>query len=598
MPVGDDAIDLDKLKTIYRYPLAATRSGPLYNVFSYPTKISPEAIAVLIATHTKPGATILDAFGGSGTTGLAAMLCDRPTATMRKIAAEIQVVPEWGPRNASLFEIGKLGAFVAKILCAPPDPEVFSQAVDKLCGLAQKQIGRIYAAKDSSGHEGTLRHAIWSDVLVCPGCENETSYWEAAVRHAPLSMSDSFVCRGCGKTFKIDSCERALECVPDAFGEDAERKKRVLVRVYGQTGKTKWQRPPCKEDFQILATAENEALPESAPNVELVWGDLHRAGYHRGIKKLHHFYTRRNFLAVATLWELAGNFPDDTRDALHLLILSYNSAHSTLMTRVVVKKEQNDFVLTGSQSGVLYISGLPVEKNVIEGVARKAKAFREAFALVHGSASKVQVFNRSSEQMGIPDASVDYVFTDPPFGGYIPYAEINQINELWLGEATDRTQEIIVSEAQKKDVGVYGKMMGNVFGEIARVLKPDGTATVVFHSAHSEIWRALVSAYRGAGFSVIATSVLDKIQASFKQVVSKVSVKGDPMLLLVKETSQTASRTSCQEIAKEIVAGDTCDDPQVLYSRFVGRCLETGTHIEMDAREFYLLVKKMSGTQA
>ena len=26
--------------------------------------------------------------------------------------------------------------------------------------------------------------------------------------------------------------------------------------------------------------------------------------------------------------------------------------------------------------------------------------------------------------------SIDFVFTDPPFGDFIPYAEVNQINEL------------------------------------------------------------------------------------------------------------------------------------------------------------------------
>jgi 16S rRNA G966 N2-methylase RsmD len=585
----------DTVKRLYETPLPSTRTGPLYNAFSYPTKISPEAIAVFIATHTKPGATVLDAFSGSGTTGLAAMLCDRPTETMRKMAAEMGVVPEWGRRNAHLFEIGKLGSFVAGTLCAPPDPEVFSKAVDTLCQQAQKKIGWTYAAKDPSGQDGTIRHTIWSDVLICPGCETETSYWEAAVRHAPLSMSDSFVCKGCGKTLEIDSCERAFETFPDAFGEQSERKKRVLARVYGQTGKTKWQRPPSKADIRIFAETEQQSLPASAPDAELVWGDLHRAGYHRGIKKLHHFYTRRNFLAVATLWELAGTFPDETRDALRLLVLSYNSSHSTLMTRVVVKKGQNDLVLTGSQSGVLYISGLPVEKNVIEGVARKAKSFKEAFALLHGSASKVKVYNRSSEQIGLPNASVDYVFTDPPFGDYIPYAEVNQINEIWLGETTDRTKEIIVSEAQKKGVDEYGKMMGNVFGEIARVLKPQGAATVVFHSAHSEVWRALVTAYGGAGLSVAATSVLDKIQTSFKQVVSAVSVKGDPLLLLVKETAKTRAAKTCRQIAEEIVSGAAAEDPQMLYSRFVGRCLEAGVHMDMDAREFYALAKETAG---
>lgn len=588
----------DPVRRLYETPLPSTRTGPLYRAFSYPTKISPEAIAVFIATHTRPGDTVLDAFGGSGTTGLAAMLCDRPTESMRELAKEMGVIPEWGPRNARLFEIGKLGSFVAKTLCSPPDPEVFAKAVEKLCHQAQKKIGGIYAAKDPSGRDGTIRHSIWSDVLVCPECKHETTFWDAAVRHAPLSMSDTFSCPGCKKTVKVDACGRAFETVPDLFEGKAERKKRVLVRVHGQTGKEKWQRAPTKDDLATCAAAEGIVLPASAPDKDIVWGDLHRAGYHRGIKKLHHFYTRRNFLAVASMWDLAGKFPDDMRDALRLLILSYNSSHSTLMTRVVVKKGQKDFVLTGSQSGVLYISGLPVEKNVIEGVARKAKTFKEAFTLIHGSASRVSVHNASSEKMDLPDSSVDYVFTDPPFGGYIPYAEINQINEIWLGETTDRSREIIVSEAQKKGVDSYGKMMGSVFGEMFRVLKPDGMATVVFHSAHSEIWRSLAQAYGGAGFSVAAASVLDKIQDSFKQVVSDVSVKGDPLLLLSKNVSQGRVGRSCREIADEIVVGSAGDDPQMLYSRFVGRCLEIGVHIDMDARVFYALARERAGVPA
>lgn len=588
----------EAVKSLYKAPLPSARTGPLYNAFSYPTKISPEAIAIFIATHTNPGATVLDAFGGSGTTGLAVMLCDRPTEAMRKMAKDMGVTPEWGPRNAHLFEIGKLGSFVARTLCAPPAPDAFSKAVDELCRQAKEKIGWLYAALDPLGNEGALRHAIWSDVLICPGCGEETSYWEAAVRHKPLSMSELFVCPSCKKTHRIDACERAFETVRDAFGKRHETRKRVIARVYGQTGKTKWQRPPTQEDLKTVTAAKRADVPESAPDAELVWGDLHRAGYHRGIKRLHHFYTRRNFLAVASLWELAGKFPKNVRDALRLLILSYNSSHSTLMTRVVIKKGQNNLALTGAQSGVLYISGLPVEKNVIEGITRKAKSFRDAFALIHGSNSRVQVFNRTSERMGLPDASVDYVFTDPPFGDYIPYAELNQINEIWLGETTDRSKEIIVSDAQKKGVDAYGRMMGNAFGEMARVLKPDGTATVVFHSAHSEIWRALVAAYSQAGFTVSAASVLDKIQASFKQVVSTVSVKGDPLLLLTKATPKASSRKTCRQVAEQIVSQADKEDPQMLYSRFVGRCLEMGVPINMDAREFYALAKKANGGKA
>ena len=62
--------------TLYEASLPASRSGALYNAFSYPTKISPESIALFIATHTNPGDIILDVFGGSGAVTLARKSCD------------------------------------------------------------------------------------------------------------------------------------------------------------------------------------------------------------------------------------------------------------------------------------------------------------------------------------------------------------------------------------------------------------------------------------------------------------------------------------------------------------------------------------------
>jgi 16S rRNA G966 N2-methylase RsmD len=591
------------IEKLYANPLPSTRTGPLYNAFSYPTKISPEAIALFIATHTKPGAVVLDAFGGSGTTGLAALLCDKPTAGMVEMAKSLGLKPQWGPRMAHLFEIGALGSFVAKTLCSPPDPEKFVKAVLELREKAEASAGWIYCTKDSSGENGHIRHVIWTDILVCPKCKEEMTYWQASVRRAPFSMSDDFLCPKCKHKCKTDACERATEKVADDFGGEVERRKRVLARVYGTTGKVKWARDPSEDDISLVERIASAPLPSSAPDAELVWGDLYRAGYHKGIEKLHHFYTKRNFLAVATLWGLIDEFDEDVRDSLRMLVLSYNSSHSTLMTRVVVKKGQSDFVLTGAQSGVLYVSGLPVEKNVFEGITRKAKSFADAFRLVYGGKSKVCVHNTSSERMDLPSGSVDYVFTDPPFGDYIPYAEINQINELWLGKTTDRKSEIIVSQAQGKDVAKYGQMMASVFGEISRVLKPKGMATVVFHSAHSEVWRSLTSAYIGAGLSVRATSVLDKIQASFKQVVSEVSVKGDPLLLLSKGQKAKTSKTDSAAVADEIILntanlGPEEQEPQRLYSRFVGRCLELGIDVGLDAKEFYIRARTSQGEVA
>lgn len=54
------------LRILCENPIPSTRTGAIYNAFSYPTNISPEARAIFIATHTKPGASVLDTFSGSG----------------------------------------------------------------------------------------------------------------------------------------------------------------------------------------------------------------------------------------------------------------------------------------------------------------------------------------------------------------------------------------------------------------------------------------------------------------------------------------------------------------------------------------------------
>ena len=77
------------LDALYAKALPATRTGHLYNAFPYPTKISPEAIALFIASHTKPDDTVFDGFAGSGTTGLAALLCEDPPVELREEARRL-----------------------------------------------------------------------------------------------------------------------------------------------------------------------------------------------------------------------------------------------------------------------------------------------------------------------------------------------------------------------------------------------------------------------------------------------------------------------------------------------------------------------------
>lgn len=592
------------LKELYNTPLPSNRNGALYNAFSYPTKISPEAIGIFIACHTDIGATVLDPFAGSGTTGLATKLCANPTQYMIETAKKLGLNPKWGKRNAVLYELSTLGAFISNVMCNPPSSEKFEKLAQRLLKEVEKEIGNIYSVLDNDGKEGIIRYVIWSDVLVCPKCKKESTFWDVSVTQKPISILPNFKCPHCKHTDIINKIQRATENTWDVvLNKNHVAKKRVPVKIYGRSGKKTWSRLVTKEDISHFKNCLSSIELTHFPKHEINWGVLYRRGYHTGISHLHHFYTERNAIVFSRLWNKINDYPLEYQDALKLLLLSYNSSHSTLMTRVVVKKNITDFVITGSQSGVLYISNLPIEKNILEGIRRKISTLKQAFKLVESSESSVSVFNSSSTSLKMPEQSVDYVFTDPPFGDYIPYSEINQINEAWLGKLTNQIDEAIMNVAQKKGIDEYRHLMQSVFSEVNRVLKDNGSLSLVFHSAKAEIWQALIDSYQRSNFTVVTSSILDKIQSSFKQVISNVKVQGDPLLLLSKSETVSQRKSVIKKdydsaliktiISNAFIVSNNPDEqkPERLFSRYINACLELGKPVLFDAVEFYSIIK-------
>ncbi len=588
---------MSDIRTIFERPLPATRNGAFFNTFSYPTKISPESIAIYIVATTRPGETVLDTFSGSGSTGIAALLCEHPTERMKELAGDLGIDPVWGPRNAIGYEIGTYGSFAAKTISSRLKANEFKKAVTDFVGKAGEQLMHYYSAVDPDGKTGIIRYIIWSEILLCPYCGEEISFFERGTRRNPVIFEKDIICPHCRKKTSVDEMKFQTEEYMDGLtGKSEIRKKRLPSWVYGTTNGKNWDRPATNEDLEKAAAIEREMQDLNDLPKEIQWGELHRNGYHFGISYLHQFYTARNYLIMRKLWDAANTYSPKVKDALRLLLLSYNASHCTLMTRVVAKKNAKDFVLTGAQSGVLYISKLPVEKNIILGLERKSKPFYEAYKLLENCTGDYLIKNKSSEKLDEEENTIDFVFTDPPFGDFIPYAEVNQINELWLEKTTDRKREIIISASQNKGISDYQAMLSKVFSEIKRVLKDSSYAAVVFHAAKAQIWSAFENSVSDAGLNVELTNILDKKQASFKQVVSEASVQGDPLLLLSKKIQKEGEIEDEEDIMERIILSmeeENNFDERRVYSLYVNECLRKSIHVTYDAKDAYILIRQL-----
>jgi hypothetical protein len=134
---------------------------------------------------------------------------------------------------------------------------------------------------------------------------------------------------------------------------------------------------------------------------------------------------------------------------------------------------------------------------------REAKKFEE---LLNNKTILIQT-KSALDMQDIPSNSVDYVFTDPPYGDAVPYLELDYMWASWLKFEPDFEEEIIISDSPVRDkkFDEYTRMLTQAFKETFRILKPNHWMTVTFHSTDIQVYNAIIRSVIFAGFE------LDKI---------------------------------------------------------------------------------------
>ncbi len=577
-----------------RETISSSRSGDAYNAHSYHTKVPPHAIATLIKRHLPTGGTIADPFCGSGSTGIAAAIAERS-------------LPPTAHYDVLLGDLSPYATFIAQGLNGAPDADIFERSVRRCLKLARDEIAALWSTRHSDGRHGEILYTVWSELLICPRCESAKRFWDLAVDLENGGIRRMLAC-GCGHEYRKDRGERVTECVADPFiGEPIERVVREPVVITYEVDGRRYEKTPDDEDRATLDRATSLTPPAACPRRRMLdrtgpWGDLYRSGYHRGVTHVHHFYTPRSFLTIGHLWQAAER--TEAQEAVRLLISSYNLAHATLMSRLVFKRGSAKPVLTGYQTGALYISSLPVEKNPLRGVEAKRRALTRAFEVVRQRRGTVYVKTAAAQDWNELPVGIDYAFVDPPFGANIPYAEANFIAEAWLGRFTDQAAEAAMSRSQQKSAGDYRALLAAGFEALRTRLRRGGGMTVMFHSAASEPWNALTGALRDAGWQTDSVLVLDKRQASFKQVRTRGAVQGD----LLIEVSPRTGRTSRAHHRDPHLRGwlqdalghrhmplDT-ETERRLFSRYVAEQVERGARLQTSAAQFYAAARALTVT--
>lgn len=120
----------------------------------------------------------------------------------------------------------------------------------------------------------------------------------------------------------------------------------------------------------------------------------------------------------------------------------------------------------------------------------------------------------------IPKESVDYIYTDPPYGKKIPYLDLSTMWNAWLDlEVTseDYKLEAIEGGEQSKSKNEYNSLIAKSIKEMYRVLKYDRWMSFVFAHKDPEFWHLIIDTAESCGFEYVGAVPQKNGQTSFKK---------------------------------------------------------------------------------
>ena len=137
---------------------------------------------------------------------------------------------------------------------------------------------------------------------------------------------------------------------------------------------------------------------------------------------------------------------------------------------------------------------------------------------------------------------VDYIFTDPPYGGHIAYIDLSTLWNTWNGESPGskkRHQELIVGGELGLSNDAYVSRLHDSVGTCLRLLKPERWLSVVFQHWSPAYFNAILTgAADGGGDLRAAISQVGDPVWSMHKKKGKQSVLAGEMILTFLKTGE------------------------------------------------------------
>jgi len=274
-----------------------------------------------------------------------------------------------------------------------------------------------------------------------------------------------------------------------------------------------------------------------------------------GKMKIADLFPKRALICHSYLYSLINELTESNEKELFKFAFTSNLANcSKLVPPITSRGEMSQ----GAWMTGFYIGEKYLENNVFhyfENRIKKVIKGKEDFLKLCNKKTFYKITCDDAKELNIDTETIDFVFTDFPYGDTVPYFEQSQIWNAWLKKSVDYENEIVVSDSKERNKNQHNfanDIEKSVF-EICRILKVNKYFTFTFHSLSGEEWEALSNALLKNPFEFVDFKLL--IQKTFtpRQINRKLSIKGD-LVVTYKKIKQKQLILDFNTIEEKIIA--------------------------------------------
>ena len=324
-----------------------------------------------------------------------------------------------------------------------------------------------------------------------------------------------------------------------------------------------------QSEFEKVKKRFQEHVPITDEEIQVA---LNKYPYPKGISltkdadvdSIEELFTPKQLAQLAYLKSLIIKIKDEA--IKNSLLLSFSSSVTKTNKTYHPSKSRGDNA--GDSAAFRYyryrIAQEGVDLNLFDSFETKYKkmvaAKREMSVSINSTSIRnAQILKGDATNLSSIDTeSIDYVYTDPPYGSKIAYLDLSTMWNGWLGfdvSEEDYQQEAIEGGSRDKSSEEYGELLTKSIHELYRVLKYDRWMSFVFAHKDPKYWHLIVDEAEKAGFEYAGAAKQSNGQSSFKKRQNPFSVLSGQLIINFKKvrTPQAIQKTKLGAEIYEII---------------------------------------------